>query len=299
MLTYLLGLIVGLGSLGLYLSAFFYPEIYRKGDLVWSGVGLFYALVLWVCADRITGGVLLGQMASVSLIGWFGYQTLTARLGKTLSAEELQAKVSEVLKSENTEKVLAQGKELFTKVREQVQSRIGSSETSEGAKPESYQPLNREDFGNPPVTVETQGESTTQAPKADVSGAIGAVGSAIGGFFKKPPKNTSTYVRKEFREEPAKSADNDDNAFDFEEDIAAAEQALETGTVPVDQPGAPESTVDADEIIQEEVEYESRHSVEPMHPNPPSEELVEAAIEDAAEKNIPANPPESQEETEK
>lgn len=298
MLTYLLGLAVGLGSLGLYLSAFFYPEIHRKGDLVWSGVGLFYALVLWVCADRITGGVLLGQMASVSLIGWFGYQALTARLGKTPSTAELQAKVSEVLKSENMTKVLDQGKQLFNQVRDQVQSRIGSAQTTDAAKPEAYQPLTREDFGNPPVTVETQGESTTEAPRADVAGAIGAVGSAIRGFFKKPQKNTSTYVRKEFREEPAKSENNDDNAFDFEEDIIAAETAVEAGTVAMDQPGASESTVDADEIIQEEVAYESSHP-EPVHPNPPPAELVEAAIEDAEEKNLPANPPETQEETEK
>jgi hypothetical protein len=79
MLAYILALAVGLGSLGLYMSAFFLPEVHRKNDIIWSGVGLFYALVLWVCANRISGGVLLGQIASVSLLGWLGWQTLMLR----------------------------------------------------------------------------------------------------------------------------------------------------------------------------------------------------------------------------
>lgn len=83
MLAYLLAIVVGLGSFGLYMVAFFLPEIHRRYDLVWSGVGLFYALVLWVCAGRMTGAVLLGQMASVSLLGWFSWQALTLRLAET------------------------------------------------------------------------------------------------------------------------------------------------------------------------------------------------------------------------
>jgi len=79
MLAYVLALVIGLGSLAIYLAAFFFPEVHRKEDFIWSGVGLFYALVLWVCAGRITGGVLLGQVASVALLGWFGWQTLTLR----------------------------------------------------------------------------------------------------------------------------------------------------------------------------------------------------------------------------
>lgn len=79
MLTYILALAVGLGSLCVYLAAFFLPEIHRKSDFYWSGVGLFYALMLWVCAGRLTGGVLLGQIAAVSLVGWFCWQTLTLR----------------------------------------------------------------------------------------------------------------------------------------------------------------------------------------------------------------------------
>jgi hypothetical protein len=72
-------LIVAFGSLAIYLSAFLFPEIHRKNDFIWSGVGLFYALVLWIFAPRITGGLLLGHVASVALLVWSVSQTLSLR----------------------------------------------------------------------------------------------------------------------------------------------------------------------------------------------------------------------------
>ncbi|MBE9014428.1 Ycf66 family protein, partial [Pseudanabaenaceae cyanobacterium LEGE 13415] len=274
MLTYLLAFTIALGSFGLYMSAFFYPEVYRKGDLVLSGVGLFYALVLWICADRITGAVLLGQIASVTLIGWFGYQSLTARLGYTPSTSELRSKVDEVLTSENTAKVVEQGKKTFASVKERAQSLLNKQPPTPPTEP--YQPLKREDFGNP----------TPEANKPDVMGKIGAATSAIGSLFKKPEKNTTTYVRKEFREETVET----DDAFNFEEDIVASEEAVESKTVPVDQDGASESTCTADEIVQEEVAFEASQP-QAVPPHPPTVEEVEAAIADAEEKNIPSDPP--------
>jgi hypothetical protein len=92
MLAYVLALVIGLGSLGIYLTGFFFPEVHRKEDFIWSGIGLFYALVLWVCAGRITGGVLLGQTASVALLGWFGWQTLTLR--RELTSPEHRTPIS-------------------------------------------------------------------------------------------------------------------------------------------------------------------------------------------------------------
>ena len=83
MLAHILAIAVGLGSFALYMAAFFYPEVYRRNDLIWSGVGLFYALVLWICAGRITGGVLLGQMAGVALLLGLGWQLLELRHEKT------------------------------------------------------------------------------------------------------------------------------------------------------------------------------------------------------------------------
>jgi hypothetical protein len=79
MLAYILAVLVGTGSIGLYVAAFFFPEIHRKNDFIWSGVGFFYALALWIYARQVTGGVLVGQTASVALLGWFVWQTLTLR----------------------------------------------------------------------------------------------------------------------------------------------------------------------------------------------------------------------------
>ena len=79
MLAYILAVAVGLSSLALYMAAFFFPELHRKSDFYWSGLGLFYALILWVCAGRITGAVLLGQTAGVALLGCFAWQTISLR----------------------------------------------------------------------------------------------------------------------------------------------------------------------------------------------------------------------------
>jgi len=99
MLAYILAIAVGLASFGLYMAAFFFPEVHRKSDFVWSGVGLFYGLILWACAGRITGAVLLGQVASVSLLVWFGWEVLTLRRTATPVTEQtpIPAKVKQRL----------------------------------------------------------------------------------------------------------------------------------------------------------------------------------------------------------
>ncbi|GAX34898.1 Ycf66 family protein [Nodularia sp. NIES-3585] len=99
MLAYILAFVVGLGSLAIYISAFFFPEIHRKNDFIWSGVGLFYALVLWVFAPRISGGLLLGHVASVALLIWFGWQTLSLRRQLTPQTEQTPVPSSESVKT--------------------------------------------------------------------------------------------------------------------------------------------------------------------------------------------------------
>lgn len=88
MLANLLAIIIGLGSLGFYLAAFILPEVHRRSDFFWSGVGLFYAVVLWYCARQMQGAVLLGQAASVGLVLWLGYQTLVLRRENTPAAQQ-------------------------------------------------------------------------------------------------------------------------------------------------------------------------------------------------------------------
>ncbi|NJN75577.1 MAG: hypothetical protein HC796_04310 [Synechococcaceae cyanobacterium RL_1_2] len=88
MLAYVLAAIIALCSFALYMAAFFLPTVHRRDDFVWSGLGLFYALMLWVCAGQIRGGVLLGQMASTGLIVWFIWETVTLRRLLILKAQD-------------------------------------------------------------------------------------------------------------------------------------------------------------------------------------------------------------------
>jgi hypothetical protein len=83
MLAHILGILVGLGSFTLYMAAFFFPEVHRRHDFFWSGLGLFYASVLWFCAEQMSATEVIGQTASVVLLGWFGWQTLTLRRKRT------------------------------------------------------------------------------------------------------------------------------------------------------------------------------------------------------------------------
>ncbi len=83
MLANVLAVLLGSGSFVFYMAAFFYPEVHRRSDFLWSGLGLFYAVVLWFCAGQMTGAVLLGQLTAVILLLGLGWQTLTVRREKT------------------------------------------------------------------------------------------------------------------------------------------------------------------------------------------------------------------------
>lgn len=130
MLAYVLALVIGLGSIALYMAAFFFPEVHRKQDFIWSAVGLFYAWVLWVCAGRITGGVLLGQLASVSLLGWFAWQTVTLRRG--LASPDQQTPIPSEL-PDNLKNLVLKG---FQGLQQQVTGlfKKGKSEVAVAAK---------------------------------------------------------------------------------------------------------------------------------------------------------------------
>ena len=92
MLSYALAIAVALSSFVLFLTAFLMSDIHRKDDFLWSGVGLFYALILWFCARNITGAVLLGQASASILLVSFVWQTL--KLRKAIAHPERAVEIS-------------------------------------------------------------------------------------------------------------------------------------------------------------------------------------------------------------
>jgi len=167
MLAYLLAWIIGLGSLGIYLAAFFFPEVHRKNDFIWSGIGFFYALVLWVYAERLRGGLLLGQTASVALLVWFGWQTLKLRRELTPSEQQtalpdttaVQTKVGGI--TSNLKRRLAD-----LPIRRTASRQRGIAAGSPNSRPPSTAP-------SPPSPVPniTQLETATQFPDSPVETA--------------------------------------------------------------------------------------------------------------------------------
>ena len=176
MLAHILALTVGLGSIAIYLVAFFFPEIHRKNDFIWSGVGFFYALVLWIFAHRITGGLLLGHIASVALLGWLGWQTfslrrqLTPQVLKTPipSAPEVKAaKVSLLEKGYRLQKSIGN---TFSGFKNKAQKTV--TKMSELSIPEAPEPITTEpsageiidqltSIAESPTPVETPSETAT------------------------------------------------------------------------------------------------------------------------------------------
>ncbi len=235
MLTYVLALVVVLASLGLYSTTFVIPEVSRKNDLVWSGVGLFYGLVLWVCAGRITGGVLLGQMASVALMGWLGWQMVENRWNSVPEAERVssgkvagwRSSLVELGRSDTAVKLKNQAQDAISKAQEKVQDLGVTVET--GAKSAAKAttnatsnaaaevtellkradvPLKPEDFGNPPkVLVNTTATKpsmksfSTPVSKNPFGGLFDrAMGLVSGLNTSKKTEPKEVYVRKEFRD---------------------------------------------------------------------------------------------------
>lgn len=332
MLAYLLALVVALGSFALYMAAFFFPEVHRKNDFIWSGVGLFYALVLWVCAERITGGVLLGQTASVALLGWLGWQTLTLR--RQVAPLDQQTAIS------GPEAVAQATGQLGQQV-DRLQSWVRSTLATKPAPTQEapYVPLTPADFAARQDTVapstaavEAIAETTTQeapdpwvadatadaavtaptppaqltppaqsAPRATepekektgvgLGGILSQVQGAFKGLTQKRDKEAKAiYVRKQYRA-PDAAPETPAIADDPLTPPSSAEPAI-----------VEDASIPADSVLQEEIAYEAKKPEEPDHtleaipPHPPSVELVEAALADAEEKHLPADPPPADEE---
>ncbi|MGQ9870722.1 Ycf66 family protein [Leptodesmis sp.] len=159
MLAYILAIGVGLGSFAMYMAAFFFPEVHRRNDFIWSGIGLFYALVLWIYAPRITGGLLLGQMAGVALLSWLGWQTFWLRRQAAPldqqtpipAASDLWAGFRSVASSSGRSPWVGQISRLFEQVKEGVQAMVATTTQAKSPPPpaptDTYTPPSLEEFG--------------------------------------------------------------------------------------------------------------------------------------------------------
>ncbi len=177
MLAYVLALTVGLGCIALYMAAFFFPEIHRKSDFYLSGVGLFYALMLWVFAPRITGGLLLGHIASVVLLGWFTWQTLSLRRQVTPKAQQtpvpttqevqttLQQQVSNLSLQERLGQIQNSLSGIFSGAKGRLQQTV-SKKTPETPKTQETAPKPTE---KPAVEVIDNRTPTPEQPKDTTS----------------------------------------------------------------------------------------------------------------------------------
>ena len=266
MLAYILALAVAIGSLGIYLAAFFFPEIGRKNDIYWSGVGLFYALVLWVCAKQITGGLLLGQVAGVVLLGWYAFQTLQLRRQLTPQQQQTAVPSAAQVKS-NVREQVAKISPL------QKLSRFGKKATSTttAAKEQLETKADVKEVPTPPVestpTLEIVDRRTPTAPETTE-------------LVSTPEEKIAPEVEVI---PPAESESTD----------SIVAEAQPTPEIVVDTPV--ETTQPEAAAIDETLSSEEDEVPELHRPDPPSAELVEAALEDAEEKHQPASPPETEE----
>lgn len=313
MLAYVLALAVGLGSLTIYLAAFFFPEVHRKNDFIWSGLGLFYALVLWVCAGRITGSLLLGQVAGVALLGWSVGQTLSLRRQLTPSAQtelsratEVKNTVGEISNSSFFSKISQFGKQVggsATAAKDRLQENLsGATGTPNSVSKDNSKvqiidkrtpiPEQPADTGTPQQAANTQAatQSAEVIPTATESNTV-----------------ADTQAKTDPEVIPANPPQPDELVQAARESDAVEDtQAVEVAPVITEELVA-EANVEIAPLLTEEeaialaveitlaedAEQEDQEVVtEPMRPHPPDPEIVEAAILDAEEKHIEASPPE-------
>ncbi|MCL1466306.1 Ycf66 family protein [Argonema galeatum] len=316
MLAYILALAVGLGSLSVYLAAFFLPEVHRKSDFYWSGIGLFYGLMLWVCAGRITGGVLVGQIAGVALLGWFGWQTLTLRRELTpvaqqtdlpskeeaaqtirLQAESLkdnvQSNLSKVSLPAGISDLPQKLADLFATAKTQVMARLDAAKKPK-AKPTPATPKS----ATPPVAATRQ----AQAPPIPTIEALDADSEASAIASATP---TIEALDADSEASAIASATPTIEALDADSEASAIAEATSTTEMLKTYPEveASKSSFTASKNIPPQVEVIFKVTGAPVsssakedempslkRANPPDTELVEEVVEDAETKNLPSSP---------
>ena len=314
MLAYILALAVGLGSLGIYLAAFFFPEIHRKNDFIWSGVGLFYALVLWVCAGRITGSLVLGQVAGVALLGWSITQMLSLRRQITPRQQQTELPSADEVKNTVQEKVsnlslsqrlsqLQQRVTGITGVKDRVQETITPTAATGEAMPAGIvlntsppTPIDaiEQDEDNSRVQIIDKRTSIPEQP-ADIAAttetesASESVPQVISPNSPEPDELVQAARESAVEDFQA----GQDSLIRSEELVLKADELIEPALTEEEAIALAVETTLAEATKAEASVEEQEASSKLIHPNPPDPELVEAAIRDAQEKSEDFSPPQS------
>jgi hypothetical protein len=243
MLPYILAVVVGLSSLYLLTTAFIAPDRHRQDDFLWSAVGLFYALVLWLCAGRITGAILLGQAAAAILFIAFAWQTLKLRQALFYPDKPVKLftivgwlgnRLGKVTPSQSP-KTKAKAEKVAAKVKEKVKETVAPVVETAAAIGE---PITES------VTEIAEKAQETVAPVAEKAAAIG---------------ETITESVTEIGEKAAEIIDDDETFDDFDdfddfdlaiEEINPSENAQEIP--PEIPPTEPVATVEVETIAVSE-----------------------------------------------
>jgi hypothetical protein len=291
MLAYILAIALGIGSIGLFLSAFIAPKIHRQDDFLWTGLGLFYALVLWVCASRLTGGVLLGQTAAVLLLLSFGWQIVKLR-GAVANPEKL----AELAEFSVTRTIgnLFQGKPKVTiPSAEKVAGTVeNAKETAAEVKEEVAEKVN----GTVEEVVDKVEELTAKAKEVTKETVAEAVGEAkkksgfLTGIFNKQKagKPIDSKQEKKSTAKPIFDAEDEELQDLPVKQTETAEKATdrmpETSTEPVDrsEPKQEEEKV-KEEILETTPEPPAEKTPEKSETKP---EVVIAEVVKAGDTNL-------------
>lgn len=238
MLTYLLAFAVAVASIGFYAITLFLPAFRREQDLIWSGVGLFYALVLWVCAAQVRGGLLLGQIASVALIGWLGWQACGSRWDRLSEADKAQAKVITDIKEKFDQidftQLGEQAKGLADKAKSSAQS---LSEKAKDAAGSAQELANKTKQAASSATSKIQERTTSDTAATTATESDGAASDETTADVPglKRPKMTVAEAREEILETeetvvevPAEVAEAEDEPIVAAAKADEAEEAAET-----------------------------------------------------------------------
>jgi hypothetical protein len=235
MLPYILAVVVGLSSLYLLTTAFIAPDRHRQDDFLWSAVGLFYALVLWLCAGRITGAILLGQAAAAILFIAFAWQTLKLRQALFYPDKPVKLftivgwlgnRLGKVTPSQSP-KTKAKAEKVAAKVKETVKETVAPVAEKAAAIGE---PITES------VTEIAEKAQETVAPVAEKTAAIGEI---------------ITESVTEIEEKAAEIIDDGETFDDFDFDLAT-EEINPAENTPEIAPTEPVTTVEVETIAVSE-----------------------------------------------